>query len=144
MTLQKIKFHNSDSYAEITNLWHKRWYASSITRWQKGKTAQQVLQNCDDGDKFRPIILACYYTCVPEHSYADGIYSQSYIPLIDEQDDQIIKNLTYVAIDRNQFSGGFTENSDIHDISDFLTTYSHGCRYCYCDCLKQLDDIKDC
>ena len=140
---QKIRFHNSESYTEITDVWHKRWFASNIADWRKGKTAEEVLKRCDSTATTRPIILACYYTCVPYDSFADGVYSRGWIPLIDDEDDQIVKNLTYVAIDKNQFSGGIAENTKIHDIEDFLPPYNEGCRHCYCECWQEQDNNKE-
>lgn len=141
--MQKIQFHNSQKYTEITDQWHKRWFASSIANWRKGSTAQFVLQRCDDGPTMRPIILACYYTCVPIDSYGDGVYQRDYIPLIDEEDNKIVKDLTYVAINRDQYIGGLTEKPEIHDIADFLPPYREGCRYCYCECWQELDKNED-
>ncbi len=141
--MQKIQFHNSNYFAEISDAWHKRWFASSITSWHKGPDAQPALQKCDDGPTMRPIVLAYYYTCVGKDSYLDGVYQRDYMPVIDAEDSQIVKDLTYVAIDREQYIGGLADKTEIHDIKDFLRPYHEGCRHCYCECWQEFDKNKD-
>ena len=117
------RLYGTEIDVEFDNTWRAKWMVVSGAGWIKGDTVPEILAiHKDRFHPFEPIILARYETCSVEDAH--GIYIRFAIPMLDEEDAPITRNLQYVAVrnakDYDQALPDGKITNECFDIKEFM------------------------